>query len=131
MTRIRREILSSGITWDAPILWYAKAVRELQKRPIDDKTSWLFLAAIHGITVSSWTGFGYLAPGAPLPENRQSPTFWNQCQHQTWYFWPWHRGGFASSILPGRRFLLVYLFSERTFFTADHAFTFASNRIAA
>ncbi len=91
MTRIRREIRSSGITWDAPILWYAKAVRELQKRPIDDKTSWLFLAAIHGITVSSWTGFGYLAPGAPLPENPQSPTYWNQCQHQTWYFWPWHR----------------------------------------
>ena len=26
----------------------------------------------------------------PFPGST-NPTYWNQCQHQSWYFWPWHR----------------------------------------
>jgi len=88
MVRTRQEIRSLSAPWDAPVLWYARGVGVLQKRPISDKTSWLFLAAVHGIDPDAWQQFGYLPSGAPPPQN---PTYWNQCQHQTWYFWPWHR----------------------------------------
>jgi tyrosinase len=89
--RTRQEIRSDSAPWSDPILWYARGVGTLQKRPISDKTSWLFLAAIHGIDADAWTQFGYLPNGAQLPEDPQNPTYWNQCQHQSWYFWPWHR----------------------------------------
>ena len=89
--RTRQEIRSDSAPWSDPILWYARGVGTLQKRPISDKTSWLFLAAIHGIDADAWTQFGYLSNGAQLPEDPQNPSYWNQCQHQSWYFWPWHR----------------------------------------
>ena len=89
--RTREEIRSAAAPWSAPLLWYARGVGVLQKRPISDKTSWLFLAAMHGIDPDAWAQFGYLSNGTSLPEDPQNPTYWNQCQHQTWYFWPWHR----------------------------------------
>ena len=89
--RTRQEIRSAAAPWSAPLLWYARGVGVLQKRPISDKTSWLFLAAMHGIDPDAWAQFGYLSNGTSLPEDPQNPTYWNQCQHQTWYFWPWHR----------------------------------------
>jgi len=91
LPRTRLEIRASGAPWSAPILWYAKAVAALEQRPIADKTSWFFLAAMHGIDPDAWAQFGYIDAGAPLPEDPLNPTYWNQCQHQSWYFWPWHR----------------------------------------
>jgi tyrosinase len=31
-------------------------------------------------------------PTTPLPSQADQDLFWNQCQHGTWYFLPWHRG---------------------------------------
>ena len=58
--RTRQEIRSAAAPWSAPLLWYARGVGVLQKRPISDKTSWLFLAAMHGIDPDAWAQFGYL-----------------------------------------------------------------------
>lgn len=77
-TYVRRDVWtlrSQPPTWDPVTLWYAKAVQIMLKRdPAKDPTSWGFQAAMHG---------SY----APVP----SGATWNQCQHQTWYFLPWHR----------------------------------------
>ena len=46
----------------------------MQARPASDPTSWTFQSAIHG-------AYAAPPPGAD----------WNQCQHQGWFFLPWHR----------------------------------------
>lgn len=63
--RLRRSIwgLESLGPWDPYSLAYAKAVDEMQQLPSSDKTSWESQAGIHG----------------------------SSCQHQTWFFLPWHR----------------------------------------
>lgn len=69
---VRREIAS--IAPDDPIVTgYAGAVKRMRERDPDDPTSWTYQAAIHGTTTK---------PALKL---------WNQCQHATWYFLPWHR----------------------------------------
>ena len=60
--------------WDEVLVWYARAVAHMKQRGIDDPTSWQFQANVHGAT----------------PEG-QRPGVWDQCEHQTWYFLPWHR----------------------------------------
>lgn len=72
--RIRRDVWSLE-PWDDVLLWYSRAVERMQQRPPSDPTSWAYQAAIHGLD----------PPG-------QDPQFWDQCQHQTWHFLPWHRG---------------------------------------
>src|SRR6267142_100444 len=72
--RVRRDVRSLA-DWDDALLWYARAVGKMQERPLEDPTSWRFQAAVHGLE----------------PEG-QRPGVWDQCQHQTWYFLPWHRG---------------------------------------
>lgn len=67
------ETADPGNVWDPYTLAYAKAVAEMQTRAADDPTSWTFQAAMHGT---------YATPALPT---------WNQCQHGTWYFLPWHR----------------------------------------
>lgn len=47
----------------------------MQQRDMSNPTSWKYQAAIHGLR----------------PEG-QKPGEWDQCQHQTWFFLPWHRG---------------------------------------
>ncbi len=91
MRRTRREVRSLGDTWNATTLWYAKAVRALQQRPIAQKTSWRYLAAMHGFDGRRWAQFGYLRQGEALPPTAEQQKYWNQCQHQSWYFLPWHR----------------------------------------
>ena len=73
---VRREIweLETNGAFDPITLAYAKAVQVMQARPATDPTSWRFQAGIHG----SYTA---PPPGAD----------WNQCQHQGWFFLPWHR----------------------------------------
>jgi hypothetical protein len=59
--------------WDPYTVAYAKAVQVMMARADDDPTSWTYQAAMHG---------SYTTPALDL---------WNQCQHGTWYFLPWHR----------------------------------------
>ena len=90
-TRTRREIRSLGDTWNDTMLWYAKAVHALRKRPVTKKASWRYLAAMHDFDQAGWINLGYLAKGEALPKADERKRYWSQCQHQTWYFLPWHR----------------------------------------
>lgn len=95
MITTRREIWSPETRhdgWSDTLEWYARAVAVLQERPIADRTSWRFLAAMHGIIEQRWRDFGIIRPGEPLPDADEQAIFWNQCQHSSWYFLPWHRG---------------------------------------
>ncbi|MBV8915457.1 MAG: tyrosinase family protein [Acetobacteraceae bacterium] len=89
--RIRKEVRSLGDTWNETTLWYAKAVAALEARPIAQKTSWRYLAAMHGIDTRAWQQLGYLRSGETLPPQAEQRKYWLQCQHQSWYFLPWHR----------------------------------------
>src|SRR6266540_5071671 len=73
---VRREAwaLESADTFLPITLAYAKAVQVMQARPASDPTSWTYQAAIHAT-------FAAPPPGAN----------WNDCQHQSWFFLPWHR----------------------------------------
>jgi tyrosinase len=53
---------------------------------------WRFYGAIHGIDEDLWQQLGYLSPADPMPSSADSKAYWNQCQHGSWYFLPWHRG---------------------------------------
>jgi len=77
MTFTRRDAwdLSRDEIWPEALAWYARAVRAMQDRPLSDPLSWRYQAAIHGLANTP------PPPGAP----------WNECQHATWYFLPWHR----------------------------------------
>ncbi|HVO48427.1 MAG TPA: tyrosinase family protein [Steroidobacteraceae bacterium] len=94
MTITRQDVwkhLQRGSPWSDSLLWYARAVGEMQKRPITDKTSWRYLAAMHGFEPSLWRAQGYLQPNEKLPPQAEQDRYWQQCQHQSWYFLPWHR----------------------------------------
>jgi tyrosinase len=91
-TYTRRNVYSLGATWAAPVLWYARAVKAMSARALDDPLSWRFFGAIHGFDSTVWEDLGHLSPSDPLPSSADRARFWEQCQHQTWYFLPWHRG---------------------------------------
>jgi tyrosinase len=72
--------------WDPILVWYAKGIAEMQKRPVTDPTSWRYQAAIHD----------YVRENDPLAKKGEkmpadSDRFWMQCQHHSWFFLPWHR----------------------------------------
>jgi tyrosinase len=75
--RVRKSVyaLPAG---DVTLEWYNKAVKELLGRPINNPTSWRYMAAVHGAQSS-----------VTRPSN--SAGFWDACQHQNWFFLPWHR----------------------------------------
>jgi hypothetical protein len=75
-TFVRRDVwsLRADDPWDPVTLAYARAVNVMMSRPVSDPTSWSYQAAIHASHVAP-------PPGAK----------WNECQHQSWYFLPWHR----------------------------------------
>jgi tyrosinase len=78
--RIRRDAwrLSVPNVWHPTLLHYARAVARLQTLDVGnfaDPRSWRHLAAIHGAAAGGWP------PGAR----------WNECEHGSWYFLPWHR----------------------------------------
>ncbi len=105
-TYTRANAWKNGGTFNnSDLLWYAKGVHAMQKRRLDEKSSWWFFAAIHGeyVTPASVKANPTSLPWAKIPGPPQVPTtplpdqnivklFWKQCQHQTWYFAPWHRG---------------------------------------
>jgi tyrosinase len=90
--RIRKSVFTLGKPGD-DLDWYAQAVAELRKRPLKDPTGWRYLAAVHGYPGSASDPFA--APGEKMPSKSDQQRFWNQCQHQSWYFFPWHRGYLA------------------------------------
>ncbi|WP_052914317.1 tyrosinase family protein [Protofrankia coriariae] len=73
---VRREAwsLQADSPFDPITLAYAKAVQVLRARPASDPTSLTYQAAIHG-------SYRTPPPGAN----------WNECQHRSWFFLPWHR----------------------------------------
>jgi tyrosinase len=86
--RIRKDVykLPAG---DKTLEWYGKAVAEMQKRKIKDPTSWRYQAAIHGYPPPPPAP---VVPAAQLPSASDRAKYWNQCQHGSWFFQPWHRG---------------------------------------
>jgi tyrosinase len=101
----RANAWNKGGIFDNPdLLWYAKGVASMQARAISDPASWWFFAAIHGQYLQNATVPLYLAngwgaipapPTVPIGDQLKPPSstqLWDQCQHQTWFFAPWHRG---------------------------------------
>jgi len=107
-TYIRKNAWNKGGTFDNPdLLWYAKGVSAVQSLSLDNQNSWWFFAAIHGEYVDPTTpwytkppafpDWGFIpappqVPTKPLPSQSLIDLYWDQCQHQSWYFPPWHRG---------------------------------------
>jgi tyrosinase len=93
MKYTRTNVYANGGDFSDPtLLWYARGVAALKARPLADPVSWRFYAAIHGFYEPYWQQFGYLPPSDPMPSQGQIDLFWKQCQHGSWYFFPWHRG---------------------------------------
>ncbi|HKS25129.1 MAG TPA: tyrosinase family protein [Thermoanaerobaculia bacterium] len=74
------------------LFWYALGVKALNELALDDKLSWRFYAAIHGFREDLWRTYGYLRAGDRVPPAAVTGLYWEQCQHGSWYFLPWHRG---------------------------------------
>lgn len=99
-TFIRANAWNNGGTFaNTDLLWYARGVGAMQARQLSDQSSWWFFAAIHGeyVTDNAFPGWGFLpapppVPTTPQPSGSVSDLYWDQCQHQSWYFPPWHRG---------------------------------------
>ncbi|MDQ6828701.1 MAG: tyrosinase family protein [Gemmatimonadota bacterium] len=73
-------VLSDENKWHPTIEWYARAVGALRGRDgtnFSDPTSWRYLAEVHGTDIAH----GKWPKGAT----------WDQCQHSSWFFLPWHR----------------------------------------
>ena len=96
----RTNAWNNGGNFNNPdLLWYARGVGVMQSRALNDPNSWWFFAAIHGeyVTETGYPGWGSIptppqVPTTPVPSQSVLDRFWNQCQHQSWYFPPWHRG---------------------------------------
>lgn len=58
---------------DPVIVSYRKAIAAMKALPAGNPRSWAYQAAIHGSTVSP------------------ALTAWNTCEHNTYFFWSWHR----------------------------------------
>jgi tyrosinase len=80
---------SGTLEGNSDLLWYAIGVGKMMQRDITDPKSWWYFGAIHG-DGPEWSGITAppQVPALPSPDLRG----WNQCQHATWYFPPWHRG---------------------------------------
>jgi tyrosinase len=92
MANTRRNVWELGGDWADQLLWYARGVKAMKARALNDPIGWRFYGAIHGIFPQLWRQLGYLSTSEQLPSRSDINTFWNQCQHGSWYFLPWHRG---------------------------------------
>lgn len=101
-TYTRKNAWNDGGTFsNSDLLWYAKAVQKMMEKSLDDENSWWFFAAIHGEYITQnvpdfvkWSTVPAptAVPTSPLPSSSVMNKYWNQCQHQSWFFPPWHRG---------------------------------------
>jgi len=78
------------LTGNSDLFWYAVGVGVMMKRGLADTKSWWYFAAIHGDDPGLWASI--TAPPAVPQLPSSDLQGWNQCQHATWYFPPWHRG---------------------------------------
>lgn len=90
--RKRENVYELGSDWAGPILWYARGVKAMKTRKLAETTSWTFFAAVHGIRRWMWDLYGFTAAADPAPGAADTAAYLDQCQHQSWYFLPWHRG---------------------------------------
>ena len=74
--------------WDPILEWYAKAIREMRRRPIVNPASWRYQAAIHAYNRARDP---FAVAGETLPSATEQGRFWGRCQHASWFFLPWHR----------------------------------------
>ncbi|ADZ93170.1 tyrosinase family protein [Marinomonas mediterranea] len=99
MIRVRKNV--NELT-DDTLLWYSKAVESMKQKDITDPSSWWYQGAIHGYGLDkrpnlanneSWSESSVWeqAEGFPPSEGLVNSQFWQQCQHGTWFFLPWHR----------------------------------------
>ncbi len=86
--RTRKDVYKLAAT-DKTLDWFARAIGEMQKRPLNDPTGWRYQGAIHGYARSQDP---YAKSTDTLPSTAEQNKFWNQCQHGSWYFLSWHRG---------------------------------------
>ena len=91
MSHTRKNAWQLGGDWADPILWYARGVKAMKARKLNEGTGWRFYGAIHGIDRDLWTQYGI---SARRIRRRAMPTSrpFGPCQHGSWYFLPWHRG---------------------------------------
>lgn len=73
---------------DETLLWYSRAIGVMKQRPIDDPLSLRFQAAIHAYDRQDDP---LAIQDETLPNASDQDDFWNQCQHNSWFFLPWHR----------------------------------------
>lgn len=89
---VRKNVWGLRGTWPDELLWYARGVKAMKARPLATPTSWRFYAGMHGFNQALWQQLGYFATTDRLPSATAVRKFWDQCQHGSWYFLPWHRG---------------------------------------
>ena len=63
----REDAWKLGAGWNDTFLWYAKAIIELKKRDIIDRTSWRYLAAMHQFDRDLWIQLGIIDESTALP----------------------------------------------------------------
>jgi len=89
MARVRKNVWTiESDPNDKTLEWYGKAVAAMQARSITEHRSWRFQAAIHGYEAAEDPFFNPNETILPTSERRR---LWNQCQHGSWFFLPWHR----------------------------------------
>lgn len=105
---VRKNAFDNGGDFNnSDLRWYAKGVQQMMNRALDDPASWWFFAAMHGEYVNpntdwyvdppAFPDWGFIdaspkVPTSPLPDQATQDLYWNQCQHGSFYFLPWHRG---------------------------------------
>ena len=93
---IRNNVLNKNGSFDNDdVYWYAFAIYQLNQKQFSERDSWKFFAAIHGFKDHIWARQANFDPKNlkdELPSKVDQEIFWDQCQHGTWYFLPWHRG---------------------------------------
>ena len=92
MAYTRRNIGDLGDPWAPEILWYARGVKAMQGLGLDKTNGWRFWGAIHGFHQGLWEELDQWSAAETQPSPNDVDLFWEQCQHGSWYFLPWHRG---------------------------------------
>ncbi len=88
----RENVYDLGSDWADPVLWYARGVKAMKAKALADPTGWHFYAGIHGYLRFLWDFHGITNPADAAPLAADMATYFDQCQHQSWFFLPWHRG---------------------------------------
>jgi tyrosinase len=83
--RVRRNV-ANLLANDPIITFYDKAIGAMKAKKLADPLSWRYQGAMHD----------YPPPASDFPVTADNPepsdkSFWRQCQHNSWYFLPWHR----------------------------------------